>query len=193
MREKCVGAAPWRNLLIEGDNYDALRYLRMAFTGQVKCILIDPPYNTGKNDFIYNDSFVTKEDSWRFSTWMEFMYRRLMLARDLLSEDGVMLCCISDEEIVPNLSCLIDKVFPGIRAGSGLANTQGQRAQTPTSPHDMNMSFFMPNADSSFAGNDKWAERNTIILIMTRVGRGSAETRQKHTASGERANAYYPV
>ena len=58
-REKCVGTAPWRNLLIEGDNYDVLRSLRMAFTGQVKCILIDPPYNTGNNDFIYNVSFVT--------------------------------------------------------------------------------------------------------------------------------------
>ena len=46
VREQCVGAAPWRNLIIEGDNYDALRYLRMTFAGQVKCILIDPPYNT---------------------------------------------------------------------------------------------------------------------------------------------------
>jgi adenine-specific DNA-methyltransferase len=83
-----VGNAPWRNLLIEADNYDALRYLRMTFTGQVKCILIDPPYNTGNNDFIYNDHFVSKEDSWRHSTWLEFMYRRLSLARDLLSQDG---------------------------------------------------------------------------------------------------------
>jgi adenine-specific DNA-methyltransferase len=86
--ELCVGSPPWRNLIIEGDNFDALRYLRMTFAGQVKCILIDPPYNTGNNDFIYNDRFVAKENSWRHSTWLEFMYRRLTLARDLLSEEN---------------------------------------------------------------------------------------------------------
>lgn len=53
----------WRNLIIEGDNFDALRYLRMTHAGKVKCILIDPPYNTGKKDFVYNDSFVDANDS----------------------------------------------------------------------------------------------------------------------------------
>src|SRR5438552_1766569 len=56
--EHSVGAASWRNLIIEGDNFDALRYLRMTYAGRVKCILIDPPYNTGKKDFVYNDRFV---------------------------------------------------------------------------------------------------------------------------------------
>jgi len=58
--ELCVGSAPWRNLIIEGDNYDGLRYLRMTLSGRVKCILVDPPYNTGSSDFIYNDRFVDK-------------------------------------------------------------------------------------------------------------------------------------
>ena len=66
-------AAPWRNLLIGGDNFDALRYLRMTFAGRVKCIYIDPPYNTGNRDFVYNDRFVDVNDSWRHSTWCEFM------------------------------------------------------------------------------------------------------------------------
>ena len=64
-------AAPeggWGNLIIEGDNFDALRYLRMTHAGRVKCILIDPPYNTGMKDFVYNDNFIDKNDSWRFST-----------------------------------------------------------------------------------------------------------------------------
>lgn len=56
------GSAPWRNLIVEGDNYDALRHLRMAFAGRVKCIYIDPPYNTGNRDFVYND------DSWTART-----------------------------------------------------------------------------------------------------------------------------
>ena len=82
------GVAPYRNLIIEGDNFDALRFLRMTHAGKIKCIYIDPPYNTGNRDFIYNDHFVDKEDTYRHSKWLEFMYRRLQLARDLLSEVG---------------------------------------------------------------------------------------------------------
>ena len=121
--EQSVGAAPWRNLIIEGDNYDALRYLRMTFAGQVKCILIDPPYNTGNQDFIYNDRFVSKEDSWRHSTWLEFMYRRLTLARDLLTEDGVMFINIGEDEM-QRLGCLMDKVFPGRKVGTFVWRTR---------------------------------------------------------------------
>jgi adenine-specific DNA-methyltransferase len=121
--EQCVGPAPWRNLIIEGDNFDALRYLRMAFSGQVKCILIDPPYNTGKRDFVYNDSFVDKNNSWRFSTWIEFLFQRLSIARDLLREDGVLLCCINDENR-SKLEMLLDKIMPGRRVGSFVWRTK---------------------------------------------------------------------
>ena len=123
VQKQSVGAAPWRNLIIEGDNYDALRYLRMTFAGQVKCILIDPPYNTGNDDFIYNDRFVSKEDSWRHSTWLEFMYRRLTLARDLLREDGVLFVHIGEDE-VQRLGCLLDKVFPGRKVGTFVWRTR---------------------------------------------------------------------
>ena len=120
---ECVGAAPWRNVIIEGDNYDALRHLRMAFAGQVKCILIDPPYNTGKKDFVYNDSFVDVNNSWRYSTWIDFLYQRLVIARDLLREDGVLLCCINDENR-SKLEMLMDKVMPGKRIGSFVWRTK---------------------------------------------------------------------
>jgi adenine-specific DNA-methyltransferase len=103
-------AAAWRNLIIEGDNFDALRHLRMAFAGQVKCIYIDPPYNTGNRDFVYNDRFVDKEDSWRHSKWCEFMFQRLMLARDLLAPDGVIVVSIDDNEIF-SLGLLMNRVF----------------------------------------------------------------------------------
>ena len=118
-----VGPAPWRNLIIEGDNFDALRYLRMTHSGQVKCILIDPPYNTGKKDFVYNDRFVDENHSWRFSLWLEFLYQRLVIARDLLREDGVLLCCINDENRA-KLELLLDKVFPGRRLGSFVWRTK---------------------------------------------------------------------
>jgi adenine-specific DNA-methyltransferase len=98
------------NLIIEGDNFDALRYLRMAFAGQVKCIYIDPPYNTGNRDFVYNDRFVDKEDSWRHSKWCEFMFQRLMLARDLLTPDGAIVVSIDDNEVF-SLGLLMNRVF----------------------------------------------------------------------------------
>ena len=110
-------AAPWRNLVIEGDNFDALRWLRMSFAGRVKCIYIDPPYNTGNKDWIYNDHFVDSDDRYRHSTWLEFLYRRLTLARDLLSEDGVMLVSINDDNRA-RLDMLMDEALPGMRLGS---------------------------------------------------------------------------
>jgi adenine-specific DNA-methyltransferase len=111
------GDAPFENLIIEGDNFDALRYLRMTHAGRVKCIYIDPPYNTGNRDFIYNDRFVDPEDSYRHSKWLEFLYRRLVLAKDLLREDGVMLVSINDENRA-KLELLLDQVLPGMRVGS---------------------------------------------------------------------------
>jgi adenine-specific DNA-methyltransferase len=104
------GAAPWDNLIIEGDNYDALRALRMSHAGRIRCIYIDPPYNTGNRDFVYNDRFVDKTHRFRHSLWLEFMYRRLVLARDLLADDGVIFVSIDDNELF-RLGMLMDRVF----------------------------------------------------------------------------------
>lgn len=104
------GEGPWENLIIEGDNFDALRALKMAYNGKVKCIYIDPPYNTGNKDFVYNDRFVDREDSWRHSTWCEFMWQRLTLAKDLLREDGVIFVSIDDNEVAP-LRLMMDRIF----------------------------------------------------------------------------------
>lgn len=112
-----VGEPPWENLLIEGDNFDALRQLGMAYRGKIQCIYIDPPYNTGNQDFIYNDRFLDKDDAWRHSKWLEFMYRRLLLARDLLTPDGAILVSIDDDNRA-RLDLLMEQVFPGMRVGS---------------------------------------------------------------------------
>ncbi|MEO1607570.1 MAG: site-specific DNA-methyltransferase [Pseudomonadota bacterium] len=109
--------APWDNLVIEGDNFDALRWLRMTHAGRVKCIYIDPPYNTGNKDWVYNDRYMNPEDRFRQSTWLEFLYRRLTLARDLLSEDGVLLVSINDDQRA-FLELLADEALPGMRVGS---------------------------------------------------------------------------
>lgn len=128
LTEHSCGEGPWHNLLIEGDNFDALRYLRMTHAGQVKCIYIDPPYNTGNKDFIYNDRFVDKDDVWKHSKWLEYLYRRLLLARDLLAEDGVLLISINDENRA-RLELLLDQALPGMRLGSFVWRTrQGSNA-----------------------------------------------------------------
>jgi adenine-specific DNA-methyltransferase len=91
-------AAPWDNLVIEGDNHDALRWLRMTHRGKVKCIYIDPPFNTGNQGWVYNDHFQNHGDRFDASVWLEFLYRRLIIARDLLTDDGVILMSISDDQ-----------------------------------------------------------------------------------------------
>src|SRR5574337_1592362 len=123
------GAAPYDNLVIEADNFDALRYLRMTHAGRVKCIYIDPPYNTGNRDFIYNDRYIDREDSYRHSKWLEFMYRRLDLAKDLLSEDGVIFVSIDDNEVF-HLGLLMERVFG---ATNFIANVIWQKAYAPKS------------------------------------------------------------
>ena len=146
----------WRNLIVEGDNFDALRYLRMTHAGKVKCILIDPPYNTGSKDFVYNDNFVDANDSWRFSTWIEFLYQRLIIARDLLREDGVMLVCINDENR-SKLELLLDKLMPGRRVGSFVWRTRSGARVSKNHFVSVDQEYVLcyANTKFSFAGSAK--------------------------------------
>ncbi len=98
------------NILIEGDNYHALSVLNYTHKGKIDVIYIDPPYNTGNKDFLYNDRYVDKEDGFRHSKWLNFMEKRLNLAKELLNENGVLIVSIDDNEIF-NLKLLCDKIF----------------------------------------------------------------------------------
>ena len=98
------------HILIEGDNLEALTTLTYTHEGKIDVIYIDPPYNTGNKDFIYNDSFVDTEDSYRHSKWLSFMSRRLRIAKKLLSDRGVILISIDDNELA-NLKLLCDQLF----------------------------------------------------------------------------------
>ena len=119
------------NLLIKGDNLDALRLLRQSYFGKVKLIYIDPPYNTQNDTFIYRDDFSAKQNevlkqlgynadnidyikniygARTHSGWLSFMYPRLLLAKDLLREDGVIFISIDDNEQA-QLKLLCDEVF----------------------------------------------------------------------------------
>ena len=135
-REESVDFDTTQNLYIEGDNLDVLKVLRETYLGKVKMIYIDPPYNTG-NDFVYNDDFAqgkgdfeaqsglfddegnqtvdpmqrNTESNGRFHTdWLNMIYPRLKVARDLLSTDGVIFISIDDNE-VENLRKICDEIF----------------------------------------------------------------------------------
>ncbi|MFN7747778.1 MAG: site-specific DNA-methyltransferase [Cyclobacteriaceae bacterium] len=121
------------NIYISGDNLDGLKHLLKSYSGAIKCIYIDPPYNTGSDGFVYADNFnytkenlqeklsvseeeadrildLTKRGSASHSAWLMFMYSRLLLAKDLLKDDGVIFISIDDNE-QSNLKLLCDDVF----------------------------------------------------------------------------------
>lgn len=101
------------HVLIEGDNLEALTTLAYTHAGKIDVIYIDPPYNTGNKDFIYSDSFVDSEDSYRHSKWLSFMAKRLRIAKKLLSDRGVIFISIDDNEQA-NLKLLCDQVFSNL-------------------------------------------------------------------------------
>lgn len=144
------------NLYIEGDNLEVLKLLQETYLGKIKMIYIDPPYNTG-NDFVYNDEFGIRSEEWngisgnydadgnqivgtleknteangRFHTdWLNMMYPRLKLAKDLLADDGVIFISIDDNEQV-NLSKVCDEIFgPNNRIGPIIQNKQNAKNDT---------------------------------------------------------------
>jgi adenine-specific DNA-methyltransferase len=108
-----VTEAP-NHVLIEGDNLHALAALSFTHKGSFDVIYIDPPYNTGKpKEFKYNDRYVDKEDSYRHSKWLSFMHKRLVIAKSLLKEDGVIMISIDDYELA-QLKLLLDEVFGSV-------------------------------------------------------------------------------
>lgn len=131
-REESVNFDTTENLYIEGDNFEVLKILQESYLGKIKMIYIDPPYNTG-NDFIYKDNFAKSKDEYEeelgttdeeggrlfrntdsngryHSDWLSMMYERLIVARDLLKDDGVIFISIDDNE-VHNLRKICDEVF----------------------------------------------------------------------------------
>lgn len=185
--------APWGNLVIEGDNYDALRWLRMTHRGRVKCVYIDPPYNTGNKDWVYNDRYMSADDRFRHSTWLEFLYRRLTLARDLLAEDGVILMSINDEQRAL-LELMADEALPGMRVGSFVWRTRnGSNADqvgylSPDHEHVLVFSksgFVFSGSEKSFKGysNDDNDPRGDWQPVSLKLG----------FSYKERPNLYYPL
>lgn len=193
MADLCERPAPWENLVIEGDNYDALRWLRMTHRGQIKCIYIDPPYNTGNKDWVYNDDYVDANHRFRNSQWLEFLYQRLLIARDLLTPDGVLLCSINDANR-SILELMMDQALPGMRLASLVWRTrQGSNAD-----HGFFMSqdhehvLVYGNSGFRFAGTEK-----TFEMYKSDDGDGRGPWRKDNLTLGfsfsERPNLFYPL
>ena len=98
------------NFLIESDNLAALNILIKTHKNKLKAIYIDPPYNTGAKDWKYNNDYVGDDDTFRHSKWLSFMKSRLLLAKELLSEDGIICVTIDDYEL-STLWLLMDELF----------------------------------------------------------------------------------
>ena len=99
------------NILIESDNYHALTVLNYTHKEKIDVIYIDPPYNTGAKDWKYNNNYITVEDGFRHSKWLNMMEKRLKIAKNLLTRDGVVIIAIDDNEL-HSLSLLLDNIFP---------------------------------------------------------------------------------
>ena len=140
------------NFLIEGDNFFALNLLRYSHSNKIDFIYIDPPYNTGNKDFKYNDSYVDREDTYRHSKWISFMYKRLELARDLLSDQGVIFVSIGDDEQA-NLKLLMDEIFGEnnfINCVPRLAKTSSDRGTFYAPSKDYLLVYKHPNRTEKF-------------------------------------------
>jgi adenine-specific DNA-methyltransferase len=183
---------PAEHLVIEGDNFDSLRLLNASHRGKVRVIYIDPPYNTGNKDWVYNDRYVGANDRWRHSQWLEFLYRRLTLARDLLTSDGVILVSINDENRA-RLELLMDEVFPGRRLGTLVWRTKdtgNDLSQRFSHVHEHVLAYANPGFRFNGRATDRSKFRNPD---QDPRGDWSPQPLTKAHTHTERENTYYPV
>ncbi len=214
-KNKSVDWDNTQNLFIEGDNLEALKMLQESYLGQVKMIYIDPPYNTG-HDFIYPDSFKMSQENYddmtdyydelgninytrenstaqgRYhSDWCSMMYSRLMLARNLLTEDGVIFISIDDNEVF-NLKKICDEIF-------GASNFVVQLA-VQLNPRGRNLDVFVAKTYESVLVYAKDYNNPTTIRGVEKEGKmveeyNKEDSNGKYRAIGlrNRNQAFNPV
>ncbi len=151
------------NFLIEGDNLAALKLLEKTHRGKIDLIYIDPPYNTGNKDFIYNDSYVDKTDTFRHSKWLSFMKKRLELAKRLMSDKGVIFISIDDNEQA-NVRLLCDMIFGEVNFIANFIWRGGRRnaAKFVSTSHEY-MVAYARSLDYCNSHNISWHEKKKGI------------------------------
>lgn len=208
------------NLYIVGDNLDALKHLLGSYAGKVKCIYIDPPYNTGSDGFVYVDDFgftakdlvekvgLDEDEAERVmalqgksshSAWLTFMYPRLELAKELLTEDGVIFVSIDDNEQA-NLKVLCDEIFgeQGFVATVAVKNNpRGRQSNTSIAPvHDYILIYSKAAATAGIGGKRltqaqrdeyKFEDENGNYRLLGLRQRGVASLRE------DRPDMFFPI
>ena len=143
------------HILIEGDNLEALTALAYTHEGKIDVIYIDPPYNTGNKDFVYNDRFVDKEDTYRHSKWLSFMSKRLHIAKQLLSDKGVIFISIDDNEQA-QLKLLCDEVFNQNNYVGEFAWQKRKGGGNDSAYIAIDHEYVLVYANSIFSLDEKW-------------------------------------
>lgn len=167
------------NFLIEGDNLASLKLLEKTHKGKIDLIYIDPPYNTGNKDFIYDDIFVDSEDSFKHSKWVSFMSERLTIAKKLLSNEGAIFIQIDDNEQAP-LKLLCDDVFSADNF-MGIIIQNKMNAKNDTVNIQKNHEYILAY------------RKKTLYINGSRVKPTLLQIKQKYRPAVKEGNRYYYV
>lgn len=176
--------APW-HVLIEADNFHALQLMEYLYAGQVDCIYIDPPYNTGARDWKYNNDYVDINDRWRHSKWLAMMKRRLALAKRLLRRDGVLIVTIDDNE-ARHLACLLTELFPGYNVFTIVIehNKRGRQGEEFAKTHEYAY-FVVPEVPGAVGEEQLFETIGGETRNLRRTGNNSLRE--------ARPNQFYPI
>jgi adenine-specific DNA-methyltransferase len=172
------------HILIEGDNYHALSVLNYTHEGKIDLIYIDPPYNTGARDWIYNNNYVDINDPYRHSKWLSMMNNRLLLAKNLLKDDGVLICAI-DENEQARLILLLEEIFfdHEIHSITIVHNPRGVQGKNFSYTHEY--AVFVFRKGLKIIGERKIEEENIYWSNLRNWGGESLRTDAK--------NCFYPI
>ncbi|MCR4311063.1 MAG: site-specific DNA-methyltransferase, partial [Candidatus Taylorbacteria bacterium] len=173
-----------QNLLIEGDNYHALSVLNFTHQSKIDLIYIDPPYNTGAKDWKYNNDYVDSEDPWRHSKWVSMMYKRLVLAKNLLKEDGSLICAIDDYEL-NTLGLLLDELYPAHEKNVIIVEHHPQGAGSNTVSRTHEYAYVLTPKGTGISGRKENGEESRWSL--RRSGQGENNWREN------RPNQFFAV
>ena len=181
------------NFLIEGDNYHSLAVLNFTHREAVDLIYIDPPYNTGNNDFIYNDKFVDLEDDFRHSKWLSFLEKRLKLAKNLLKRNGAIFISISDNEQAP-LKMLCDEIF-GEKNFVTMITVQVNKGGRDYLPIAVTHEYLLCYFKSEESVLNELMKKVDFDLQDSRGGYELRELRNRNPkfTKANRPNLYYPI
>lgn len=184
--------------LIQADNYHALQLLEYLYAGQVDCIYIDPPYNTGAKDWKYNNDYVDGADSYRHSKWLSFMEKRLKLAKRLLNpKDSVLIVTIDDVE-VHTLVLLLQEIYPEayVQVISSVINPSGKAGMGFSIVHEYIVFVFIGSATINCTSDDMLLVESSKSDPNNSASAFAWESLLRRGASWTptaRPNLFYPV